>query len=149
MILVDTNIPARIAQPSHPHQKPALEAIKLLTVRDAETFVISTHSLYELYFIMTKVKNGFGYSATDAAAEIAKVRTMFQLLIETNNTYGTWEALVAKYGISGRQAYDAKIVATMIERQVPRLLTFNDRDFAAYTEISVLNPFDVLGVPRV
>ena len=149
MILVDTNIPARIAQPGHPHFHPAIDAIKLLTVRDSETFSISTHSLYELYFVMTKVKNGFGYSAARAAAELGNIRTMFPLLIETNNTYNTWESLTAKYAVTGRPAYDAKLVATMIERQVPRLLTFNDQDFAVYTEITALNPFDVLGLPRI
>ncbi len=37
----------------------------------------------------------------------------------------------------------------MIEHHVPRLLTLNDADFAQFGEIAALNPFDVLGVPRV
>ena len=36
----------------------------------------------------------------------------------------------------------------MIERGISRLLTFNDSHFDRYTEIAVLNPFDVLGVLR-
>jgi hypothetical protein len=36
----------------------------------------------------------------------------------------------------------------MVERGIPKLLTFNDSHFARYAEIEVLNPFDVLGVPH-
>jgi hypothetical protein len=42
MILVDTNIPLRIAQLGHPHRQPALDAIKRLTVRESEQFVVPT-----------------------------------------------------------------------------------------------------------
>jgi len=37
----------------------------------------------------------------------------------------------------------------MVDRGISTLLTFNDGHFARYCEISVLNPFDVLGIPRV
>jgi len=37
----------------------------------------------------------------------------------------------------------------MIQHRVPSILTFNDADFRRFTEIQTLNPFDVLGIPRV
>jgi hypothetical protein len=37
----------------------------------------------------------------------------------------------------------------MVEHHVPRVLTFNDIDFKQFTEITALNPFDVLGIPHV
>ncbi len=37
----------------------------------------------------------------------------------------------------------------MIEHHVSLFLTFNDADFKSFVEIKALNPFDVLGVPRV
>jgi hypothetical protein len=48
MILVDTNIPLRIAQIGHPHRQPALDALRLLKLRDEERFTIAPQSLYEM-----------------------------------------------------------------------------------------------------
>ena len=45
MILVDTNIPLRLAQIDHPHRQVALDALQLLTLRDQEQFAISPQSL--------------------------------------------------------------------------------------------------------
>ena len=57
-----------------------------------------------------------------------------------------WKELVVKYGVTGKSTHDARLAALMIERNIPKLLTFNDGHFARYTEIIALNPFDVLGV---
>ena len=54
-----------------------------------------------------------------------------------------------KYGVTGKSTHDARLAALMVERAIPKVLTFNDLHFARYTEISAINPFDVLGVPRV
>lgn len=150
MILVDTNIPLRLAQPGHPHRQPALDAIRLLTVRDGEHFAIAPQSLYEMYVVCSRptTANGFGMTPQQARAEIASARALFQLLPETTQIYPTWEGLVAKYAIHGKQAHDARLVAIMIENHVPRLLTFNDGDFSQFAEIVALNPFDVLRIPR-
>lgn len=56
---------------------------------------------------------------------------------------------MTKYSITNRPIFDAKLVATMIEHQVPRLLTFNGADFARFTEIEILNPFQVLGIAPI
>jgi predicted nucleic acid-binding protein len=59
-----------------------------------------------------------------------------------------WKELVIKYGVTGKSTHDARLAALMIERRIPAILTFNDSHFARYTEIAVLNPFDVLGIAR-
>jgi hypothetical protein len=48
MILVDTNIPPRIAQVGHTRRQAALVALERLTLRDQEHFAIAPQSLYEL-----------------------------------------------------------------------------------------------------
>jgi len=150
MILVDTNIPLRLAQPDHPHRQPALDAIRLLTVREGEHFAIAPQSLYEMYVVCSRPAsaNGFGMTPQQAHAEIVSARALFQLLPETAHVYPTWEGLVAKYAIHGKPAHDARLVAIMIENHVPRLLTFNDGVFRQFAEIVTVNPFDVLGIPR-
>ncbi len=64
MILVDTNIPLRIAQTGHPHRQPALDALRVLTLRDQEHFAIAPQSLYEMYVVLTRPANanGLGYT---------------------------------------------------------------------------------------
>jgi len=151
MILVDTNIPLRIAQIGHPHRQPALDALQLLSVRDQEHFAIAPQSLYEMYVVCTRPASahGFGFSPQQACAEIAATRALFEILPETPQVYSTWEGLIAKYAVQGKQAHDTRLIALMIQNRVPKLLTFNDADFRRFAEIEPLNPFNVLAIPRV
>jgi predicted nucleic acid-binding protein len=150
MILVDTNILLRLAQPGHPHRQPARDAINLLTTRDGESIVIAPQNLYEMYVVCSRPinANGFGMTSQQSYAEITRTRSVFQLLPETPQVYPTWYRLIGQYAIHGKRAHDARLVAMMIEHHVPRLLTFNDDDFRQYTGIAILNPFDVVGLPR-
>ena len=150
MILVDTNIPLRIAQVGHPHRQIALDALERLTERDQEHFAIAAQSLYEMYVVCTRPAsgNGFGMTAEQAAAEITATRGLFELLPETSQVYFTWEGLIAKYAVQGKRAHDVRLVALMIEHRVPKLLTFNDADFRRFAEIETINPFDVISIPR-
>jgi hypothetical protein len=128
-----------------------MDSVAFLATTQRETFTISTHSLYELYFVFTKplASNGFGYTADRAAKEISSTLKTFPMLPEAPGIFPIWQTLVAKYKITNRPIFDAKLVASMIEYRVPRILTFNDADFVYFTEITALNPFDVLGIPRV
>ncbi|MGO9113068.1 MAG: type II toxin-antitoxin system VapC family toxin [Thermoguttaceae bacterium] len=150
MILADTNILLRLAQPGDPHRQPARDAIDLLTARDGESIAIAPQNLYEMYVVCSRPinANGFGMTSQQARAEITSARSLFPLLLETAQVYTTWERLIGQYAIHGKRAHDARLVAMMIEHHVPRLLTFNDDDFRQFAEIITLNPFDVVGVPR-
>ena len=44
---------------------------------------------------------------------------------------------------------DTNVIARSIEKGHLHILTFNDRDFHPITEVQALNPFDLLGIPRV
>lgn len=55
----------------------------------------------------------------------------------------TWEQLVAKHQVVGKQAHDANLVATMLVHGVTRLLTFNGADFKRYSEIEVIEPVNI------
>lgn len=150
MILVDTNIVGRVIQTAHRHHQAAVDAMTHLATVAGEDFGISVHSLYELYFIMTKPQpSGFGYAPRQAGVELVNAQNLYQLLPETLNVYHIWQGLVGKYALGNRAVFDAKIVATAIENKVPTLLTFNDTDFQEFTEITTLNPFDLLGIPRI
>jgi predicted nucleic acid-binding protein len=150
MILVDTNIVLRIAQEGHPHQSVALRAIASLKNPTDEVFAVATRSLYEFYVVCTRPGdvNGLGMSPTQGRAEVQKTAGLFQTLAEQPTLFNRWDSLVAKYSVAGKPAHDARLVAFMLEYGISRLLTFNDGDFLRYTEITALNPFDLLGLPR-
>ncbi len=146
MIPVDTNIPLRLTQIGHPHRQAALDTLQLLAERDQEQFSIAPQSLYEMYVVCTRPAsaNGFGMSARLASIEISAIKSLFEVLPETSQVYATWEGLVAKYDITGKQAHDVRLVALMLQHRVSKLLTFNDGDFRRFSEIQPLNPFEVL-----
>src|SRR6266852_9420521 len=58
--------------------------------------------------------------------------------------FSRWERIVGLYQVTGKQAHDARIVAAMSVHGLTHLLTFNDRDFRRFTEITVVNPQDII-----
>jgi predicted nucleic acid-binding protein len=54
-----------------------------------------------------------------------------------------WRRLIVAHGISGIQVYDTRLVAAMQVHGVPRILTFNDRDFARYDGVDAVHPLTI------
>ncbi len=150
MILVDANVLLRLIQIGHPHQRPALEAVALLRVRDHEQLVICAQTLYEMYAVCTRPVDapnpGLGLAPVAAVAQVETAESQFHLEREPPAIVPRWKDLVVRYGVTGKSTHDARLAALMVEHGIPRLLTFNDSHFARYTEIVALNPFDVLGI---
>jgi predicted nucleic acid-binding protein len=151
MILLDTNVLARTMQSASPHNQPALDALAFLRTQRRERLAIFPQVITEFYAIATRLvqSNGLGLSPDEAISRIAWIKSQYDLLDETAEIFIHWERLVAKYKPRNRQVFDLRHVAAMLAHNIPQVLTFNDQDFIQYIEIQVLNPFDVLGVPRV
>jgi hypothetical protein len=49
-----------------------------------------------------------------------------------------------RYGISGRQVHDGRIVAIMSAYRIRRILTLNVADFRRFSEIKAFAPADLL-----
>lgn len=149
MILVDTNILCRLAQPTHKHHQAAKRAVNKL--REQQIFYVCTQSLYEYYFVLTKplASNGFGYSPEQAVKELQETQNIFSVIYESQKTYDAWRRLITEHKLKNRPIFDAKIVSCMIIHKIPTILTFNDQDFRYFKEISVLNPFDYMGIARI
>jgi len=152
MILVDTNVLLRLIQIGHPHQQPALEAVALLRVRDREELVTCAQTLFEMYAVCTRPVDGpnpgLGLAPAAAMAQVETAQSQFHLEPDPPTVILRWKDLAVRYAVTGKSTHDARLAALMVEHGIPRLLTFNDSHFARYTEIEVLNPFDVLGIPH-
>jgi predicted nucleic acid-binding protein len=143
--LVDTNILSRLAEPGHPMHQSALDAVKRL-VSEGHKLHIVPQNLYEFWVVCTRptAVNGLGKTAAEAAAELASVKGLFQLLDETPAIYGLWEQLVISTPVVGKNGHDARLVASMIVHGLTHLLTFNAQDFRQYPRITAVTPADVL-----
>lgn len=147
-VLVDTNVLARAAQPAHPMQQPAEDALAALRAQ-GHTLCVVPQVLYEFWALSTRPTsvNGLGKSVALVTAELADIRADFWLLDDTPAILPVWEALVTNYGVVGKNAHDARLVAAMLAHGVTHLLTFNDQDFKRFTTITVWTPAAVLAPP--
>jgi predicted nucleic acid-binding protein len=122
----------------------ATTAISILLKRGEELY-ITPQNLIEFWNVCTrpKDKNGLGYSITETREEVAKLKTMFPLLMDTSAIYPEWERLVSTYQVKGVNVHDARLVAAMLIHNLTHILTFNIDDFRRYVEITPVNPGDV------
>jgi predicted nucleic acid-binding protein len=150
MILLDSNILLRLAQPDHPLYRVSADAVNLLNSRERQLIAIAPQALYEMYVVATRPVevNGLGWSPSDAHNELLKMKRVFRLLPETRTIYEIWEGLIKDRAIAGKPAHDARMVAMMLLHDVKQLLTFNVDDFQRFSEITVRHPSDLLGLPR-
>ncbi len=147
-ILLDTNILTRLAEPGHAMHRQALDATAALRFQ-GHTLCIVPQTLYECWVVSTRPAsvNGLGKTGTEAAAELASLKSLFLLLPDTAAMLSIWEQLVTTNAVLGKNAHDARLAAAMLSHGVTHLLTFNDQDFVRFAGITVLTPAAVLAPP--
>lgn len=143
--LADTNILTRLATPTDPKHRVAGDAVDLLG-KSGEQICLVPQNFYEFWSVATRplTANGLGMSVAEAEAEFVKFRRLFTVLDDTPALLPEWERLVSQFGVTGRNAHDARLVAAMAVHGVGRILTFNDADFRRFTGITVITPDEVL-----
>jgi predicted nucleic acid-binding protein len=145
VILLDTNLLARLTNASHPHCAPARAAVqRLLANRDR--VIIVPQNLYEFWAVATRQpggpptgQNGLGMSVEQAAQWLAFFQRRFTMLPDREDLAARWLALVSKHGITGFRSHDARLVAAMESYGMTRLLTFNADDFKRFP-ITIADP---------
>lgn len=147
-VLLDTNILGRIAEPTHPHHRPALDATTALGQR-GDTLCVVPQVLYEFWVTATRpaAANGLGLSAAAAAGEIARLKGLFTFLPDNAAIYSEWERLVTRHQVTGKNAHDARLVAAMAVHGLTHVLTFNTADFARFPGVTALDPNSLAAPP--
>lgn len=87
--------------------------------------------------------NGLGLTVEQTVIELLDLCGIVDLLPEVP-VHAEWLRLVTQYRVSGKNVHDARLVAAMVVHGVNQILTFNAQDFARYTEISILDPFQTV-----
>lgn len=145
MILLDTNLLARITNSADPHCAISRAAIHNLQVR-RERLVIVPQNLFEFWAMATRKpggppsgQNGLGMTIEQASQWLGFFQRRFTFLPDRDDLPARWHALVRTLGIKGYRSHDARLVATMESYGIVRLLTFNADDFNGFA-ITIIHP---------
>jgi predicted nucleic acid-binding protein len=136
--LVDTNILLRFVNrhdPQHPIVRTATRKLK----GDDHQLRTTSQNFVEFWNVTTRPtdKNGLGLTPSQAHRSLDLLEKLFPLLPDKPDLYGEWRKIVVKFGISGVQVHDARLVAAMITNNVTHILTFNTKDFARYSSSGI------------
>jgi predicted nucleic acid-binding protein len=87
----------------------------------------------ELWVVATRPvgQNGLGMTPDTAALELARLKSMFDLLPDTPAIFPLWERLVTQRQVSGTPTHDARLVAVIEAHGLTAILTFDEPDFRA------------------
>jgi predicted nucleic acid-binding protein len=141
--LIDSNVLIRWVQPGDPEFPAARASIeKLERSHDLPCYV--SQNLGEFWNALTRPsnRNGYGLSPENANSLATVVEVRFRLLPDSPAVHHEWRKLLVDFRVSGVQVHDARLVAAMHIHGVKRILTFNTRDFARFTGIEAIHPFD-------
>ena len=140
-VLIDTNVPLRSMQPSHPMHFSAVRALEVL-MRRQEALVIALQNVAEFWNVATRpvANNGLGFTIEEARDELAKIEGFFRVLCESPASYRTWKALLIANRVMGVQVHDTRLAAVMKIHGISQIVTFNVSDFARFSEIEAVHP---------
>lgn len=139
--LVDSNVLLRLVYRLDSMHGDAENAYIMLREEDRELCIVP-QNLIEFWAVATRPTNvnGLGLTIEEVARESSLLKSLFTLQPDTSEIYSTWEQLVTKYQVRGKQVHDTRLVAAMIVHQMTHLLTFNTDDFKRFTEINAVDP---------
>lgn len=148
MILLDTNLLARMTDSKHPHCAASRRAVHGLLAKN-ERLIVFPQNLYEFWTVATRKsgppptgQNGLGMTCEQASQWLNFFQRRFALLPDRPELFGAWHALVKTLAIKGIKSYDARLAAAMQNYGISRLLTFNASDFKGFP-IAVIDPHSV------
>ncbi len=139
-ILIDTNILIYATLKNDKRYEICKNII--INLKDIKRFV-SVQNLSEMYPNLTGPKMTIPDTPDIALIKITSIANLpkIQVLPLTFNIQQTALNLCKKYNIVKQQYYDLQLVATMIEYDIPIIITENYNDFKNITEIKAIFPF--------
>ena len=139
-VLLDSNVLLRLEDSSDPRHAKATEQIRERILTDDMLFIVP-QNLYEFWTAATRSQkaNGLGMTPDAARDSIRRYLAEFVLLDDTPAVWRSFLELVTKYGVTGTNAYDTRLVAAMQAHNVDAIVTFNASDLRRYSEIVVID----------
>jgi predicted nucleic acid-binding protein len=139
--LVDSNILLRWIRPDDRDYPLVVSAIEK-ALRDKAALCYTSQNVGEFWNTCTRPleRNGYGLSPQEADRRARFFEDKLRLLPDTPAVHQEWRKLLVTYNVSGVQVHDARLVAAMRVHDVKQILTFNEKDFARYSDIEAIHP---------
>ncbi|QDT14245.1 type II toxin-antitoxin system VapC family toxin [Alienimonas californiensis] len=149
LVLADTNVLVRLANPTHEHHGSAKEALSALAKSSAVVCLVP-QTCYEYYAVVTRPSENNDLGMTPAAASEAVDRMIrrFRFLRDERGVFDAWAELVEAHAVRGKASHDARMAAAAVRHGVAHVLTFNGSDFERYDKLAVLHPDDAPAFAR-
>lgn len=143
--LIDTNVLTRSIRRNDPQHTVATNAIKHLLRSEYQLFIVP-QVIYEFWVVCTRPvsANGLSLSIQQVKRRVLQLAKVCQFLPDPPDLYDQWLHCVTTYRVSGKNAHDARLIATMQLHAIPHLVTLNGGDFRRYQDVEVHSPLDVL-----
>ncbi|QDV13887.1 PIN domain protein [Rosistilla oblonga] len=143
--LIDTSIVVRTSQPTSDAFRLAVDAVKRLRPNGFRGCLVP-QVFYEYWAVVTRPinVNGLGFTAEQAALELAQLTSMFDFVRDERAIFEHWQRLVTSYKVLGKNSHDARLVAAMLRHGITHILTLNPKDFARFTSIKIMTPSDLV-----
>ena len=120
------------------------DALKATTtlLNQGEKLYTAPQNIVEFWNVATRPldKNGLSMSPLEAEEEVTKFKTLFPIKFDSPAIHQQWLDLVSNYQVKGVNVHDARLVAVALVHGLTHILTFNDKDFRRYQEITVIRP---------
>ena len=144
--LLDTNVVLRFANPSDAKHIIATNAVYNLLLRGDECY-LTAQIIIELWVVATRPQevNGLGWNAERTRYIIDQLLIRFPLVEESSQIFITWLNLGTAHQVTGKRTHDIRLGGVMLANNITHLLTFNPKDFNTITDITIVQPQELLG----
>jgi predicted nucleic acid-binding protein len=139
--LVDSNILLRWIRPDLSDYPVIISVMDGILQRDG-ILCYTSQNVGEFWNTCTRPadRNGYGLSPLETDRRARFFEEKLRLLPDSLAVHEEWRKLLVTHRVSGVQVHDARLVAFMRVHGVKSILTFNDRDFARFTDIKAIHP---------
>ncbi|MGD0631413.1 MAG: PIN domain-containing protein [Terracidiphilus sp.] len=143
-VLLDSNVLLRWNIRTAPQSQLVIRAVDLL-LASGDLPCYTSQNLGEFWNVLTRPldRNGFGLKPQEADMRAQVIENQIPMLPDDPAVHLIWRRLLVAHSISGVQVHDARLVASMHVHGIKRILTFNTRDFARFTDIEAIHPADL------
>ncbi len=144
--LLDTNVVLRFANPSDAKHIIATNAVYNLLLRGDECY-LTAQIIIELWVVATRPQevNGLGWNTERTRDIIDQLLIRFPLVEESSQIFITWLNLVTANQVTGKRTHDIRLVGVILANNITHLLTFNPKYFNRITNITIVQPQELLG----
>jgi predicted nucleic acid-binding protein len=139
--LLDSNILLRWVKPDHSDYSAIVSATDGILRQDG-VLCYTSQNVAEFWNACTRPldRNGYGLSSQETDRKARFFEERLRLLPDGPAVHEEWRRLLVTHNVLGVQVHDARLVAAMRVHGVKRILTFNTKDFARFTDIEAVRP---------